>query len=101
MDILSGEYYGFVFFVDVRNEINSRIRDFSFVSCRQKQQYIMNRPTGWKEIAGDMLEPRLKDTYSQETSTWKGHNNRIWFQTKDDVMMELDRIWYVEYKSRN
>ena len=30
----------------------------------------------------------------------KGHNNRIWFQTKD-VMMDMDRIWYVEYKSRN
>ena len=58
--------------------------------------------TGWKEIAGDMLQPKLKDIYSQETSTWwKGHNNRIWFQIKDDVTMELDRIWYVEYKSRN
>ena len=58
--------------------------------------------TGWKEIAGDMFEPKLMDIYSQETSAWwKGHNNRIWFQTKDDVMMELDRICYVEYKSKN
>ena len=49
--------------------------------------------TQWKEIAGDMLEPKLTKIYSQETSTWwKGHNNRIWFQTKDDVMMELDSI---------
>ena len=47
-----------------------------------------------------MLEPKLKDIYSQETSTWwKGHNNRIWLQTKDDVMMELDRILFLEYKS--
>ena len=62
--------------------------------------------TGWKETVGDMFEPmfepKLKDIYSQETSTlWKGHNNRIRFQTKDNAMMELDRIWCVEYKSRN
>ena len=56
----------------------------------------------WREIAGDMLEPKLKDIYFQETSTWcKGHNNKIWFQTKDNDMTELDRIWYVEKKSRN
>ena len=58
--------------------------------------------TGWKEIEGDILKPKLKDIYSQETSTWwKRHNNRIWFQIKNDDMMELDRIWYVECKSRN
>ena len=49
--------------------------------------------TGWKEIAGDTSEPKVKDIYSQETSTWwKGHNNRIWFQTKDDVMMEQNVV---------
>ena len=46
--------------------------------------------------------PNLMGIFSQETSTWwKGHNNTIWFQTKDDLMMELDRSCYVEYKSRN
>ena len=58
--------------------------------------------TRCKEIAGDMLEPKLKDIYSQFFSTlWKGHNNRILFLKKDDIMMESDRIWFVEYKSRN
>ena len=37
------------------------------------------------------LEPKLNDICSQETSFWwKGHNNRIWFKTEDDVMMELE-----------
>ena len=58
--------------------------------------------TRWKEIAGDMLEPKQKDIYSQFSSTlWKGHNNRIWFQAKDDVMMKRDRIWFLKYKSKN
>ena len=26
--------------------------------------------TRWKEVAGDMLKPKLTDIYSQETSTW-------------------------------
>ena len=39
-----------------------------------------------KEIAGDLLERKQKDIYSQFSSTWwKGHN-RIWFQVKDNVM---------------
>ena len=55
----------------------------------------------WKEIAGNWW-PKLQDIYSQFSSIWwKGDNNRIWFQTKDDIMMELDRIWFVELKSRN
>ena len=59
--------------------------------------------TRWKEIAGDILEPKLKDIYSQQTSTlWKGHNNRIILKKKNnDVMMEPDRIWFLKYKSRN
>ena len=53
------------------------------------------------------LLQKTQDTAPQETSTlWKGHlhsknSNRIWFQTRDDVMMEADRIWFVKYKSRN
>ena len=39
---------------------------------------------------------------SQETSTiWILHNNRIWIQTKNDVIMDPGRIWLVKYKSRN
>ena len=65
--------------------------------------------TGWC-VSLHMLTPSCclsllqnhKDTFTQETSTWwKGHSNRIWLQTKDDVMMEPDRIWFVEYKWRN
>ena len=34
---------------------------------------------------------------SQETSTWwKRHNNRIWFQTKDNVMMVPGRIGFAK-----
>ena len=44
----------------------------------------------------------ITSTYSEFSSTiWKGHNNRIRFQTKDDFMMEPDRIWFIKYKSRN
>ena len=49
-----------------------------------------------------MLEPKLTDIYSQFSSAlWKGHMNRIWFQTKDDIIMEPDRIGFNNYKSRN
>ena len=54
---------------------------------------------GWKQIAGDMLEPKLKHIFAQETSMWwKWYNDRIWYHKKRyDVMKELDRIWYVKY----
>ena len=45
--------------------------------------------------------PKLMNIFSQETSTlWKGHNNRIWFQT-EDVMMVPDTIGFAKYKLRN
>ena len=34
----------------------------------KKQQYTMN--TRWNKIAGDMLELKLKDIYSQFSSAW-------------------------------
>ena len=51
-----------------------------------------------------MLESKLKDIYSQESTLWKGQSNIIWFQTKqtkDDVMKDTDRIWFLKYKSIN
>ena len=48
-----------------------------------------------------MLKPK-KDIYFQFSSTFlKGHIIRIWFQIKDDVMMEPDRVGFEKYKSRN
>ena len=53
---------GSVFFVDLRNELSSRTRKFSLVSCRlKKKQYTMK--TRWKEIAGDMSEPKLREIF--------------------------------------
>ena len=55
--------------------------------------------TRWKEIACDMLESKLKEISSHFSSIlWKEHNNRIWFQTKDDVIMEPDGIGFDKYK---
>ena len=67
MEILSGETR-FVLFIDLRNELNSRTRHF-WVYLVEKHQYTMNTYTQRKEIAGDMLEPKLTEIYSQEIST--------------------------------
>ena len=53
--------------------------------------------TRWKEIAGGVLDPKLKDIYYQ-FSIMKKHKNRTWFQTKDDVMMEPGGIGFNNYK---
>ena len=42
-----------------------------------------------------------KDWVELNCTLWKGQNNRIWFQTKDNVMMEPDRIGFDKYKSRH
>ena len=56
--------------------------------------------TQWNEIAGDTLETKLKDIYTKFSSTlWKGDNNRIWFQTEDEVMMKPDVIGFDMYKT--
>ena len=56
--------------------------------------------TRLKPIGGDMLEPKLNDIYSQFSSTlWKGHNNRTWFQTKDDLMTTPDGVGLDKYKT--
>ena len=51
MEILSGET-GFFLLVDLRNELNWFNRDFLFDKKKN---------TRWQEIAGDMLEQKLKD----------------------------------------
>ena len=66
---------------------------FSFVSCQLKKKYTMNTP--WKETAGDMLESKLKEISQFSITIWKEHNNRILFQTKNYVMMEPNRIWFL------
>ena len=88
---LKYEETGFVLFVDLlRNELNSHTR-FWFVCCWYKQHDERKYDKGDE---GDMLE-KLKDIYFQFSSTrWKGHNNRIWSQTKDGVIMEPGRIWF-------
>ena len=54
----------------------------------------------WKEIAADILKQKLKDIYSQFSSTW-WKDKTIEFDFKQKMMMEPDRIWFVECKSSN
>ena len=69
---------------------NSRTRYFLFVNCRWKQ-YTMEGICRW--YVGTETERYLlsRNQYMKRRT----QPCRIWFQTKDDVMMELDRIWYV------
>ena len=56
--------------------------------------------TRWKEIAGDMLEPKLKNIYSQFPVAFdKDTTIESDFQSTDDVMMKPDGIGFDKYKT--
>ena len=97
MDIVSGKTGLIFFFFYSPNELNSLTYEFWFVSCWYKYSNAW-----WMEITGDMFVwPKLKDISLKTSTLWKGHPNRIRFQTKNDVMMEPDRITFGWHKTRN
>ena len=48
-----------------------------------------------------MLEPKLKDIYSQDKKAVPDEKETAIESDSKQKMMELDRIWYAEYKSIN
>ena len=96
-EILSGEN-GFVFFVDLRK---NKIRILVILVRKLSIKTTIHHEDRMKWNSRGYVGTKLMDIYSQKASTWwKERHSRIWFQTKDNVMMELDRIWYVEFKSK-
>ena len=69
---------------------------------------LMRKPLQWQYMLNFnrcvhlfCKNPRVPSPKKLVSTLWTGYNNRSWFQTKDDVIMELGKIWFVKYNSRN